>query len=70
MAELEKDMEEKLIRQLTQDVSQWTYRPDIRTEDELWQNFRQKLNQNNIDVLDGQELTDQAFSQVQEFIRT
>ena len=35
MAELEKDMEEKLIRQLTQDVSQWTYRPDIRTEDEL-----------------------------------
>lgn len=70
MAELEKDMEEKLIRQLTQDVSQWTYRPDIRTEDELWQNFRQKLNQNNIDVLDGQELTDQEFSQVQEFIRT
>ena len=69
MAMLESEMEKLLIEQLCCDVSQWTYRDDIRTEADLWDNLRQKLNQNNIALLDGVPLTDEEMSQVKEFIR-
>ena len=36
MAELESVLEERLIAELTGGESQWTYRPDIRTEEALW----------------------------------
>lgn len=69
MAMLESEMEKLLIEQLCCDVSQWTYRDDIRTEADLWDNLRQKLNQNNIALLDGVSLTDEEMNQVKEFIR-
>lgn len=69
MAMLESEMEKRLIEQLCCDVSQWTYRDDIRTEADLWNNLRQKLNQNNIALLDGVPLTDEEMNQVKEFIR-
>lgn len=47
MAELESVMEQKLIDELTRGISQWQYRGDIRSEDALWANVRQKLDQNN-----------------------
>ena len=68
MAELEKDMEAKLIEQLCQGISQWKYRPDIRTEDDLWNNFRDKLNRINTAALNGQLITDNEFRQVKAFI--
>lgn len=68
MAELESTMENNLIKQLTTDTSQWTYRKDITTEDALWANFRQKLNQNNVAVLDGEKITDEEFAQIKNFI--
>ena len=40
MAELESVLERRLIDQLCFDESQWTYRPDIRTEKQLWENGR------------------------------
>ena len=40
MAELESVLEERLIAELTGGESQWTYRPDIRTEEALWDNFK------------------------------
>ena len=43
MAELEQTIEEKLITQLTQGKSQWTYRPDLNDENKLWDNIRQIL---------------------------
>ena len=54
---IESKMEELLIKQLTHGVSQWTYRPDLRTEEALWNNLREKLNRNNIDKLQGIPLT-------------
>lgn len=66
---LEAEMEKLLIEQLCCDVSQWTYRDDIRTEADLWDNLRQKLNQNNIALLDGVPLTNEEMNQVKEFIR-
>ena len=64
MAELEKTIEDKLIEQLTEGKSQWTYRSDLHTEEELWDNLRSILERGNKDVLDGKPLTDQEFEQV------
>jgi len=65
---LESEMEELLIKQLSCDVSQWTYRPDLTTEDALWNNLREKLNRNNIDKLQGVPLTDGEMNQVKQFL--
>ena len=68
MAQSEASMEKALIKQLTEDVSQWTYRRDITDEASLWANFREKLNQNNIGALEGEPITDVEFNQIQQFM--
>lgn len=60
----EETMERSLIEELTKNVSQWTYRDDLRTEDDLWENLRHKLNMNNKAVLDDVPLSDKEFEQV------
>ena len=64
MAELEQTIEEKLITQITQGKSQWTYRPDLNDENKLWDNIRQILERGNKEQLDGEPLTDSEFEQV------
>ena len=64
MAELESVLEQKLIDQLCHGESQWTYRPDIRTEEELWDNFRYILEQNNKAKLNDGHLTDSEFAKI------
>lgn len=64
MPELESMIENKLIEQLVYGESQWTYRPDLRTEEALWANFRYILEQNNKERLNGQPLSDVEFEQV------
>lgn len=64
MPELEKVIEDKLIEQLVLGESQWTYREDLKTEEDLWKNFRYILEQNNKARLDGQPLSDAEFEQV------
>lgn len=68
MAMLESEMEDLLIKQLSCDVSQWTYRSDLTTEEALWNNLREKLNRNNIDKLQGIPLTDMEMAQVKQFL--
>ena len=53
MAELESMIETKLIEQLIYGDSQWTYRKDLKTEEDLWANFKYILEQNNKDRLNG-----------------
>lgn len=60
----EVQMEMTLIRQLESGISQWTYRDDLRTEEDLWNNLREKLNFKNKDVLNEVPLTDKEFAQV------
>lgn len=43
---LENEMEQRLIHQLTNGISQWKYRGDIHTEAELWKNFFKILESN------------------------
>ena len=64
MAELEQTIEEKLIKQLTEGKSQWTYRPDLNDEDKLWANIKLILERGNKEQLDGIPLTDREFEQV------
>ena len=64
MSELESMIEEKLIEQLIYGDSQWIYREDLKTEEDLWANFRYILEQNNKDRLDGEGLSDSEFEQV------
>lgn len=60
----ELDLEKQLIEQLISGESQWTYREDLKTEDDLWDNFKDKLESNNIDVLGEHLLTEQEFRQI------
>lgn len=64
MSELESVIERKLIDQLVYGDSQWVYREDLKTEDDLWKNFRYILEQNNKDRLNGEPLSDAEFEQV------
>ena len=64
MPELESIIEKKLIDQLVYGNSQWTYREDLKTEADLWANFKYILEQNNKDRLNGEQLSDAEFDQV------
>ena len=64
MAELESVIEKRLIDQLCSGESQWTYRPDIRTEEDLWSNFKYILEQNNKAKLDDVPLSESEFAKI------
>ena len=64
MAELESVIEQRLIDQLCGGKSQWTYRPDIRTEEELWNNFKYILEQNNKAKLNDVPLSETEFAKI------
>lgn len=64
MAELESVIEKRLIDQLCSGESQWTYRPDIKTEDQLWDNFKYILEQNNKAKLNDTPLSDSEFAKI------
>lgn len=64
MPELEASIEQKLIDQLCRGQSQWTYRGDLKTERDLWDNLRRILERNNKAKLDDVPLSDAEFEQV------
>ena len=64
MGELESVIEQKLIDQLCGGDSQWTYRKDIRTEEQLWDNFKYILEQNNKAKLNDTPLSDSEFAKI------
>lgn len=64
MSQLESAIEKKLIEQLVSGPSQWTYREDLKTEEDLWNNFRYILEQNNKSKLGDTPLSDSEFEQV------
>ena len=67
--EPELNIEEHLIKQLTEKQSQWTLRNDIHTMDDLWKNFRRILVLNNKELFDEHPLTDLEFLQIQDQLR-
>ena len=70
MSHSEQMIENQFIQILSEKENQWTYRPDLKSEEALWQNFRSHLNRINLAVLEEQLLTDKEFKQVKvEFSR-
>lgn len=64
MAELESAIEKSLIDKLCHDKSQWTYRADIKTEEQLWNNFKYILEQNNKAKLNDVPLSESEFAKI------
>ncbi|HAP9914799.1 TPA: type I restriction endonuclease subunit R, partial [Enterococcus faecium] len=60
----EAEVEEQLIRVLGEGHNQWTYRPDLKSEEDLWSNLRQKIISNNQAELNDSPLTDKEFETI------
>lgn len=60
----EVEVEEQLIRVLGEGHNQWTYRPDLKSEEDLWVNLRQKIISNNQAELNDSPLTDKEFETI------
>lgn len=61
---IETQVEKDLINCLTMEDSQWTYRPDLKNEQDLWDNFKKILENNNGDKLKGVPLSETEFARV------
>lgn len=57
-------IERALINQLTKGESQWVYRPDLNSEEKLWDNFFEKLEENNVRTLADHPLTYSEKNQI------
>ncbi|MGM0330370.1 type I restriction endonuclease subunit R [Enterococcus sp. AZ084] len=60
----EAEVEEQLIRVLGEGHNQWTYRPEFKSEADLWGNLREKIIFNNRSELDDVPLTDKEFETI------
>jgi len=57
----ENEIENRLIEVLSTKKNQWIYRPDLKTEADLWNNLRGHINRINKRELDDIPLTDSEF---------
>ena len=62
--EIEKELIQQLVTGGYKGIPQWTYREDLKTEDQLWENFKSKLENNNLNSLQGVMLTETEFRQI------
>lgn len=60
----EAEIEQRLIEVLGEGHNQWTYRPDLKSEADLWHNLRTKLTQNNLSELQDVPITDKEFERI------
>ncbi len=60
----ELEVEKRLIQVLGEGHNQWTYRPDLKSEEDLWSNLRQKISQNNVAELNDVPLSDSEFERI------
>ncbi|MCL2766669.1 MAG: type I restriction endonuclease subunit R, partial [Peptococcaceae bacterium] len=65
----ESRIEKTFIDILTHRENQWTYRSDLKTETDLWDNLRGHINRINLARLDGDLVTDSEFSQIKNEFR-
>ncbi|MCO6018985.1 HsdR family type I site-specific deoxyribonuclease [Carnobacterium divergens] len=61
----EAEVEAHLIEVLGEGHNQWTYCPELTSEEDLWQNLRQKIVQNNQSEIGETPLTDNEFKNIQ-----
>ena len=64
MSKIETTIESELIERLTLGKSQWTYCEDLKTEEDLWNNFKNILENNNRDKLNDTPITQTEFKRI------
>lgn len=60
----ELEIERRLIEVLGEGHNQWNYRSDLKSEEALWQNLRQKITQNNMSEIGEHPITDNEFDKI------
>ena len=60
----EATIEENLIQVLGEGHNQWNYRCDLKSEEDLWQNLRRKITQNNLSEIGENPITDKEFDSI------
>ncbi|PEX06574.1 deoxyribonuclease [Priestia megaterium] len=60
----EAEVERRLIEVLGEGHNQWNYRPDLKSEDDLWKNLRQKITQNNLSEIGEHPISDKEFDTI------
>ena len=57
-------VERRLIEVLGEGHNQWNYRSDLKSEEDLWKNLRQKITRNNLSEIGEQPITDKEFDTI------
>ncbi|OON83090.1 deoxyribonuclease, partial [Klebsiella pneumoniae] len=60
----EAEVERRLIEVLGEGHNQWNYRPDLKSEEDLWNNLRQKITQNNLSEIGEHPISDKEFDSI------
>ncbi|WP_018782095.1 type I restriction endonuclease subunit R [Bacillus sp. 95MFCvi2.1] len=60
----EAEVECRLIEVLGEGHNQWSYRPDLKSEEDLWKNLRQKITQNNLSEIGDHPISDKEFDTI------
>ncbi|UYY97942.1 HsdR family type I site-specific deoxyribonuclease [Peribacillus frigoritolerans] len=60
----EAEVERRLIEVLGEGYNQWNFRPDLKSEDDLWKNLRQKITQNNLSEIGEHPISDKEFDNI------
>ncbi|WHY72644.1 type I restriction endonuclease subunit R [Fictibacillus enclensis] len=57
-------VEHRLIEVLGEGHNQWNYRPDLKSEEDLWQNLRKIITQNNLSEIGEHPITNKEFDAI------
>ncbi|WP_341321289.1 HsdR family type I site-specific deoxyribonuclease [Solibacillus sp. FSL H8-0523] len=60
----EAEVERRLIEVLGEGHNQWNYRPDLKSEEDLWKNLYQKITQNNLSEIGEHPISDKEFDTI------
>lgn len=60
----EAEVERRLIEVLGEGYNQWNYRPDLKSEADLWENLRQKITHNNLSEIGEHPISDKEFDSI------
>ncbi|MCU5685384.1 deoxyribonuclease [Bacillus thuringiensis] len=60
----EAEVERRLIEVLGEGHNQWNYRPDLKSEEDLWNNLRKIITQNNLSEIGEHPISDKEFDTI------
>lgn len=60
----ETEIERQLIEVMGEGHNQWNYRPDLKSESDLWQNLRKIITQNNLSEIGEHPISDKEFDKI------